>query len=77
MRFFRFILILAVVFSSAWTRAEMADGVKAIVNDTVITYAQVADFTAPAIDALRREYADQPDVFQQKPTRCSTTASSN
>ncbi|HEY3931377.1 MAG TPA: SurA N-terminal domain-containing protein, partial [Verrucomicrobiae bacterium] len=66
MRFFRFILTLAVVFSSAWTRAEMADGVKAIVNDTVITYAQVSDFTAPAIDALRREYADQPDVFQQK-----------
>jgi peptidyl-prolyl cis-trans isomerase SurA len=67
MRFFRFILILTAVFCfSARLRAEMADGVNAIVNDTVITYAQVADFTAPAIDALRREYADQPDVFQQK-----------
>jgi parvulin-like peptidyl-prolyl isomerase len=67
MRFSRFILTLAVVFCpGAWARAEMADGVKAIVNDTVITYAQVEDFTAPAIDALRREYADQPDVFQQK-----------
>jgi parvulin-like peptidyl-prolyl isomerase len=67
MRFFRFILALAVLFcSGAWTRAEMADGIKAIVNDTVITYAQVADYTAPAIDTLRREYADQPDVFQQK-----------
>ena len=47
-------------------RAELADGVKAIVNDTVITYAQVEEFTAPAEEALRREYAAQPEVFQQK-----------
>jgi parvulin-like peptidyl-prolyl isomerase len=67
MRFFRFILPLAAVFCfGARARAEMAEGIKAIVNDTVITYAQVADYTAPAIDTLRREYADQPDVFQQK-----------
>lgn len=48
--------------------AEMADGIKAIVNDTVITYAQVLDFTEPAIDALRQQYASQPDVFNQKAT---------
>jgi peptidyl-prolyl cis-trans isomerase SurA len=67
MKFFRFILILTVgVCFSARSRAEMADGINAIVNNTVITYSQVADFTAPAIDALRNEYADQPDVFQQK-----------
>jgi len=47
-------------------RAELADGVKAIVNDTVITYAQVEEFTAPAEEVLRREYAAQPEVFQQK-----------
>ena len=47
-------------------RAELADGVKAIVNDTVITYAQVEEFTMPAEDALRREYAVQPEVFRQK-----------
>ena len=47
-------------------RAELADGVKAIVNDTVITYAQVEEFTAPAEEVLRREYAMQPEVFQQK-----------
>jgi parvulin-like peptidyl-prolyl isomerase len=47
-------------------RAELADGVKAVVNDTVITYAQVDELTAPAADALRRQYAGQPDVFQQK-----------
>jgi parvulin-like peptidyl-prolyl isomerase len=47
-------------------RAELADGVKAIVNDTVITYAQVEEFTMPSEDALRREYAVQPEVFRQK-----------
>lgn len=47
-------------------RAELADGVKAIVNDTVITYAQVGEFTAPAEEALRRQYAAQPQVLQQK-----------
>jgi parvulin-like peptidyl-prolyl isomerase len=67
MRFFRFILILVVLLCpGAPVRAEMADGINAIVNDTVITYAQVAEFTEPEIDALRGEYADQPDVFQQK-----------
>lgn len=67
MKFFRFILILTIAFCfSARSRAEMADGINAIVNNTVITYAQVADFTSPAIDALRNEYADQPDMFQQK-----------
>ncbi|MGH7989988.1 MAG: peptidylprolyl isomerase [Limisphaerales bacterium] len=63
----RFILILTVAFCfRARARAEMADGINAIVNNTVITYSQVADFTAPAIDELRSEYAGQPDVLQQK-----------
>ena len=47
-------------------RAELADGVKAIVNNTVITYGQVEEFTAPAMEALRRQYAAQPEAFQQK-----------
>jgi peptidyl-prolyl cis-trans isomerase SurA len=47
-------------------RAELADGVKAIVNNTAITYGQVEEFTAPAEEALRRQYATQPEVFQQK-----------
>jgi parvulin-like peptidyl-prolyl isomerase len=47
-------------------RAELADGVKAIVNDTVITYAQVQDFIAPAAESLQRQYAGQPDLYSQK-----------
>jgi parvulin-like peptidyl-prolyl isomerase len=67
MKFFRGILIFAVAFAASLPlHAELADGVKAVVNDAVITYSQVEDYTAPAADALRRQYADQPDVFQQK-----------
>jgi len=43
--------------------AELADGVKAIVNDTVITLAQVEDFTSPVIETLRRQYASDPEGY--------------
>jgi parvulin-like peptidyl-prolyl isomerase len=67
MKFFRFISIFAMVpCVSLSLRAELADGVKAVVNDAVITYSQVEEFTAPAADALRRQYPDAPDIFQQK-----------
>ena len=67
MKFFRFISIFALaLLTGRPLRAELADGVKAVVNDAVITYSQVEEFTAPAADALRRQYADAPDLFQQK-----------
>ena len=67
MKFFRFISIfLLILLAGRPLRAELADGVKAVVNDTVITYSQVEEFTAPAADALRRQYPDAPDTFQQK-----------
>lgn len=43
-------------------RAELADGILAIVNNAVITREQVADYVAPAIDALRQQYAGPGDV---------------
>ena len=67
MRLFQFILVLAATFCvPVWSRAEVADGIKAVVNDRAITFAEVEDFTRPAVDALRRQYAGQPEVFQQK-----------
>jgi len=47
-------------------RADLADRIVAIVNDRVITYEEVVDRTAPAVDVLRREYANDPDMFEQK-----------
>jgi peptidyl-prolyl cis-trans isomerase SurA len=66
MKIVRLIPILAALGGlSGSLHAEMADGVKAIVNDTVITYAQVEEFTAPVVDTLRRQYAGQPEAFQK------------
>jgi peptidyl-prolyl cis-trans isomerase SurA len=67
MKFFRLIAIFTAVFCAGLPlRAELADGVKAVVSDSVITFSQVEDFTAPAAEALHRQYPDAPEIFQQK-----------
>lgn len=67
MKYIRLILLLAAaIWVPTFSRAEVADGVKAVVNDRAITFAEVEEYTRPAIDALRRQYASQPEVFQQK-----------
>lgn len=65
MKFLCAVTILAAGFCLP-LRADLADGIKAIVNDRVITVQEVRDRTAPAMEVLQREYADQPDVFNQK-----------
>jgi len=47
-------------------RAELVDAVKAVVSSGVVTYAEVEEFVIPADQMLRREYASQPDLYQQK-----------
>jgi len=47
-------------------RAEVADGVKAVVNERAITFGEVEAFTRPVVDTLRRQFAGQPEVFQDK-----------
>lgn len=67
MKLSRFILVLAAAATvPALSRSEVADGIKAVVNDKVITYAEVEDYARDAASALRQQYASQPDVFQQK-----------
>ena len=67
MKFFRLIAIFAALAGAGLPlRAELADGVKAIVSDSIITLSQVEDYTAPAAEALHRQYPDSPEIFQQK-----------
>lgn len=68
MNIFRWFSIVAAACLALPARAqpELADGVKAIVNDTVITFAQVEQFTQPVVDVLQRQYAGQPAAFQKK-----------
>jgi peptidyl-prolyl cis-trans isomerase SurA len=69
-KFVRLIPVLLMLFGSGLpVRAELADGILAIVNDSVITREQVVEFVAPAIDTLRQQYASQDavsDAFEQK-----------
>ncbi len=53
---------LAVLSASA----ELANGIKAIVHDSVITYVDVEDLTTQTASLLRRQYSSDPQAFQQK-----------
>lgn len=67
MRFLLFILGLTTGFTlSAVAESAVVDGVKGVVSSSVVTFAEVEDYSRPAADALRRQYYAQPDVFQQK-----------
>jgi len=67
MKQLRIMLVLAAaVCVPVVSRAEVIDGIKAVVNDKVITYAEVEDYARDAAAALRQQYASQPEVFQQK-----------
>ena len=67
MKYFRLIPILAAASCfNLPLHAELVDGIKAVVNSGVVTFAEVEDFAAPAAQALRREYAGDPNLFQQK-----------
>ncbi len=67
MKRFSFILVLAAVIGAPlFSHAEVADGVKVVVAERVITYAEVEEITRPAADALRRQYLGQPELFRQK-----------
>ena len=58
--------ILLVIGTPIFARADAVDGVEAVVGDQAITYGEVVDYTRPAEAALRRQYAAQPDVYQEK-----------
>jgi parvulin-like peptidyl-prolyl isomerase len=62
-----FATLLGLLAPALSSRAsELADGIQAVVNDQAITFAQVEEYTAPAAQVLRSQYADQPNVYDQK-----------
>src|SRR5688572_133905 len=66
------IIILVVITSgiglvSALTvRAQAANGIKAIVHDSIITYDDVEDLTAQTENVLRNQFRNRPDEFRKK-----------
>ena len=67
MKLFYFIPGLTVVaVLSAGAEPAVVDGIKGVVSSSVVTFSEVEDYSRPAADALRRQYGDQPDIFQSK-----------
>jgi peptidyl-prolyl cis-trans isomerase SurA len=58
-------LLAACGLSVAWA-AELANGVKAVVNDSVVTYGQIEADAALLADELMRQYGRQPALLEQK-----------
>jgi peptidyl-prolyl cis-trans isomerase SurA len=62
-----YLFLLGILAASpAAAPAEIVNGIKAIVQDSVITSQEVQNLALPAIDVLRRQYRAQPEVFQKK-----------
>lgn len=47
-------------------RAELVDGIQAVVHDSIITYQDVQEYTRPLVDQLRQQYSNDPKEFQAK-----------
>ncbi len=58
--------MLGLAFLCRPAYADLADGISAIVNDQVITYQEVREKTASALDLLQHEYAGQPGLYDEK-----------
>src|SRR6266567_4235250 len=61
------IFAAGVVFcSNAPAEPELRNAIAAIVNDTIITYQEVEEFTTQALELLRRAYFNQPELYKEK-----------
>jgi len=62
-----FILLAVLTFSVSTGRAQQfGNGIRAIVQSSVITLAEVEQYAKPAAEALLRQYRNQPQAFKQK-----------
>jgi peptidyl-prolyl cis-trans isomerase SurA len=67
MKELRTVLIAAMLFGLATrSQAELANGIEAIVDDSVITYFEVNSLTESTAEKLFREYRNRPSVFEEE-----------
>jgi parvulin-like peptidyl-prolyl isomerase len=61
-------LLLAAALGATTTepKPRLANAIAVIVDDAVITYADVEMFIAPAVDVLLRQYGNNPKVLEEK-----------
>lgn len=65
-------LLAAIIGSSSAARADVVDGIQAVVHDSVVTIDEVADLTAQTLDVARRQYPNNPELFQKKMEQAKT-----
>lgn len=67
MKVFRAIVVaVAVGGFGASLHAQLVDGIKVIVHDSVVTYQEVEAYTEPFKQQLQRQYRTQPEVYDKK-----------
>jgi peptidyl-prolyl cis-trans isomerase SurA len=69
MRFhFAILALAAALLGTPSLRGEpqLANGVKVIVHDSLVTYQQVEEYTAPVVEDLRRQYRNDPAGYQKR-----------
>jgi len=71
----RLLVCLVLAFCVFWTRpatAELANGIQAIVHDSVITYQQVQTLNLQTVPELQRQYGNQREVMYEKARQIQT-----
>ncbi len=63
---FKLLLVSALTVAVLPASAELANGIKAIVHDSVITYVDVEELTAQTASVLQRQYQRDPQALRQK-----------
>lgn len=67
MKTLRAILTVVVACSGGLAlQAQVVDGIKAVVHDSVITFQEVDIYTASAADVLNRQYPNDRETYQKK-----------
>lgn len=60
------LLLGALLVPGVRAEPSLVNGVQVIVNDAIITYKDVQNYLAPAVELISRQYANDPQRYQQK-----------
>jgi parvulin-like peptidyl-prolyl isomerase len=60
------ILAVLLLCAASPLRAELVNGIKAVVHDSVVTHQDVAQLTEQTADVLRRDYYNQPAEYNRR-----------
>jgi peptidyl-prolyl cis-trans isomerase SurA len=74
MKLSRFTFAVLFLCFAASSRADLVDGIVAVVSRNIVTRQEVRDFAAPALDSLQRQYPEDSPELQQQATDVLTNS---